>query len=60
MFTIASEPEKFFLPRPSDMRYQWVRAWMSALDYEELRQIIVGSWQMTVPKKVWTEYLASQ
>src|SRR5438552_17573803 len=57
---IASEPDKFFLPRPSDMRYQWVRAWMAALDHDELREIIVGSWRMTVPKKVWAEYLASQ
>jgi hypothetical protein len=30
---IASEPEKFFPPVPSDMRYQWLRAWLSAIDY---------------------------
>jgi hypothetical protein len=57
---IASEPTKFFWPRPSDMRYQWVRCWLAAIDRDELRQIIVGSWRMTVPKKVWEEYLASQ
>lgn len=57
---IASEPEKYFWPLPSDMRYQWVRTWLAALDYDELREIIVGSWRMTVPKKVWAEYLASQ
>jgi hypothetical protein len=56
---IASEPEKFFWPLPSDMRYQWVRVWLAAIDRDELRELIVGSWQMTVPKKVWTEYLAS-
>jgi hypothetical protein len=55
---IASEPEKFFWPLPSDMRYQWVRVWLAAIDHDELRQLIVGSWAMTVPKKVWTEYLA--
>jgi hypothetical protein len=57
---IASEPEKFFWPRPSDMRYQWLRVWLAAIDYDELRDIIVGSWRMTVPQKVWAEYLASQ
>lgn len=57
---IAAEPEKFFWPRPSDMRYQWVRCWLAAIDHEELREIIVNSWQMCVPKKVWNEYLASQ
>ena len=57
---IASEPDKFFWPLPSDMRYQWVRCWLAAIDRDELRQIIVESWRMTVPKKVYAEYLASQ
>ena len=57
---IASEPDKFFLPLPSDMRYQWVRVWLSAVDRDELWELIVNSWRMTVPKKVWQEYLASQ
>lgn len=57
---IASEPEKFFWPVPSDMRYQWVRAWLAALDRQELRELVVNAWRMTVPKKVWQEYLDSQ
>jgi hypothetical protein len=57
---IASEPDKFHPPIASDMRYNWVRVWLSAIDGDELRDIVVGSWRMTVPKKVWTEYLASQ
>ena len=57
---IASEPAKFFWPLPSDMRYQWVRCWLAAIDLDELREIIVGSWRMTVPKKIWAEYLAGQ
>jgi len=56
---IASEPEKFFWPVPSDMRYQWVRAWLIALDRQELRELVVNAWRMTVPKKVWQEYLDS-
>jgi hypothetical protein len=57
---IASEPDKFHPPIASDMRYNWVRVWLSAIDGDELRDIVVGSWRMTVPKKVWTEYLASR
>jgi hypothetical protein len=56
---IASEPEKFFLPYKSDMRYNWVRGWLSQLDHEELHAIVVNSWRMTVSKKTWTEYEAS-
>ncbi|OXM45945.1 MmcQ/YjbR family DNA-binding protein [Amycolatopsis alba] len=54
---VAGEPDKFMMPIPSDMRYQWARARLSALDYEELRELIVDSWRMCVPKKVWAEYL---
>jgi hypothetical protein len=57
---IASEPGKFHLPLASDMRYNWVRVWLSAIDHDELRDLVVGSWRMTVPKKVWEQYLASQ
>jgi hypothetical protein len=54
---VESEPDKFLMPRPSDMRYQWVCARMAALDFEELKELVINSWIMTVPKKVWTEYL---
>ncbi len=54
---IASDPEKFFWPVQSDLRYNWVRVWLAALDYDELRELVVNSWRMTVPKKVWREYL---
>ncbi|WP_181771571.1 MmcQ/YjbR family DNA-binding protein [Amycolatopsis pittospori] len=54
---VAGEPDKFMMPIASDMRYQWVRVRLSAIDYEELRELIVDSWRMCVPKKVWTEYL---
>src|SRR5215469_15060999 len=55
---VASEPAKFHLPIPSDMRYNWVRVWLSAIDGDELGDLIVGSWRMVVPRKVWDEYLA--
>jgi hypothetical protein len=47
---VAGEPHKFLLPRPSDMRYQWVAARMDALDVEELRELITDAWAMCVPK----------
>ena len=49
---IASDPEKFLLPRPSDLRYNWVAARLDALDPDELRAIVVEAWRMCVPKKV--------
>ena len=32
---VASEPEKFQLPRPTDMRYRWVCVRLDAIDLDE-------------------------
>ena len=53
---VASEPDKFLMPRPSDMRYQWVCARLDALDLDELRELLVDAWRMCVPKKVAAAY----
>ena len=55
---VESEPDKFQLPRPSDMRYQWVVARMAALDLEELRELVTDAWTMCVPKSVAARHLA--
>jgi hypothetical protein len=34
---VASEPDKSLMPRPSDMRYQWVCVRLDAIDVDELR-----------------------
>src|SRR5947208_5911170 len=49
---VASEPDKFLMPRPSDMRYQWVCVQLNAIDVDELRELLVDAWRMCVPKKV--------
>jgi hypothetical protein len=54
---VASEPEKFQLPRQSDMRYNWVHVRLDALDETEAHEIVVDAWQMVVPKRVAAEHL---
>ena len=54
---VAAQPEKFFMPIPSDMRYQWVRVWLDAIDLTEMRELVVDAWRMVVPKLVAPEYL---
>ena len=49
---VTSEPEKFHLPRESDMRFNWVHAWTSALDEPEMCELVIDAWRMVVPKKV--------
>ena len=49
---MASEPDKFLMPRRSDMRYRWVCVQLNAIDVDELRELLVDAWRMCVPKKV--------
>ena len=53
---VASEPDKFLIPRPSDMRYRWVCVRLDAIDVDELRELLVDAWRMCVPKKVAAAY----
>jgi hypothetical protein len=54
---VAAEPEKFFMPRTSDLRFHWVEARLDALDLTEMRELVTEAWHMCVPKKVWRSYL---
>jgi hypothetical protein len=54
---IASAPAVFHLPRTSDLRFQWVQAWMTELDPELMRELVVDAWRMVVPKRVAAAHL---
>jgi hypothetical protein len=53
---VASEPDKFLLPRQSELRYNWVCVRLDAIDHDELRELVVDAWRMCVPKKIATAY----
>jgi hypothetical protein len=53
---IAAEPDKFFRPVPSDERYQWIQVQLDAIDYTELRELVLDAWRMCVPKNVAAAY----
>ena len=57
---VASRPEMFMMPLPSDERYQWVRARLPVLGADELRELLIDAWCLVVPKKVAAAYLESQ
>ena len=56
---IASEPDKFMMPKPADQRYNWVIVRLSAIDEEEMREIVTEAWRMVVPKKVAAEHVGA-
>ncbi|MGE3288183.1 MAG: MmcQ/YjbR family DNA-binding protein [Pseudonocardia sp.] len=53
---VASEPHRFALPSASDMRFNWVRADLAALDRAEARELVVDAWRMVVPSKLARAY----
>ena len=53
---IAAEPTKFHPPVRSDERYHWVQVWLSAIDQDEMRELVVDAWRMVVPKRVAADH----
>jgi hypothetical protein len=53
---IDTEPDKFLHPRQSDLRFNWVCAYASALSVSEMQELVVDAWRMVVPKKLATAY----
>jgi hypothetical protein len=54
---VAAQPEKFSMPVPSDMRYNWVQVRLDAIDEAEMRELVIDAWTMVVPQRVAAEYL---
>ena len=57
---VETEPEKFMLPRDSDLRYNWAVVRLAAIDEVELRELVVDAWAMVVPKSVAAAYAESE
>jgi hypothetical protein len=55
---VASDPERFFLPRPSEMRFHWVETRLDRLENDEMREFVLDAWGMVVPKFLFKERLS--
>jgi hypothetical protein len=53
---IGSAPEKFLLPRPSDLRYNWAVVRLTAIDEAEMRELVLDAWGMVVLQSVSAAY----
>ena len=54
---VASDPAKFLMPEPSDLRYNWVVVRLAAIDDIEMNEIVLEAWPMVVPKRVAAAHL---
>ena len=53
---VGTEPEKFLMPRPSDLRYNWVVVRLAEIDQDELRDLVIEAWSMVVPRRLSDAY----
>ena len=53
---VEAEPDKFQLPSPSDMRFNWIHVRLDAIDAEEMRDLVEEAWSRAVPLYVAKEY----
>lgn len=54
---IAGEPDKFVMPRTSDLRYNWLVVRLAAIDDEEMTELVQDAWRMAVPRSVAVAHL---
>jgi hypothetical protein len=56
---VTSDPHKFLMPLPSDMRYNWARVRLVAIDMAELSELVLDAWRIVVPKSVATAFASA-
>jgi hypothetical protein len=54
---VDAEPDKFTMPRRSDLRYNWVVVRLAAIDHREMRELVLDAWRMVVPTRVAAAHL---
>lgn len=54
---VETWPEKFLMPKPQDLRYNWAVVRLDAIDEEEMRELVLDAWRLCVPKRVAAEFL---
>jgi hypothetical protein len=56
---IAGEPDLFFLPGASGLRFHWVCCHLARLDHGHMTELVTDAWRMVVPKFLARQRLGS-
>jgi hypothetical protein len=54
---IAAEPDRFFVHRPSDARFNWIDTRMAMITPAEMGEFVTEAWRMVVPKRLAAAHL---
>jgi hypothetical protein len=57
---VAAEPATFVMPSPGDLRYHWLEVRLSAIDRDEMRELVLDAWRICVPRGVAAAYDAAR
>ena len=57
---VAAEPELFFLPGTSDLRFHWVCCYLEPLTHERMTELVTDAWRMVVPQFLARERLGDR
>jgi len=57
---VEAEPEKFSLPSPSDLRFNWIHVHLAAIEPDEMRDLVEDAWARCVPRFLAEEYAAAR
>jgi len=56
---VATYPDKYLMPAPGDLRYNWLEVRLAALDRDEVHDLVLDAWRLVVPKRLAEAYLAT-
>ena len=56
---VAAEPDLFFLPGESDLRFHWVCCHLARLDHAYMTELVCEAWRMVVPKFLARQHLGT-
>ena len=56
---LVETDRRFLLPKPSDLRYNWVCVHLEMLCAAEMEELVTDAWRMVVPKRIAAAHLGS-
>ncbi len=57
---VSSDPEKYLLPIDSELRWNWVRVRLAAINRREMQDLVLDAWTFVVPRRVASDYFAAR
>lgn len=57
---VASEPDTFFLPIASELRFNWVEVRLGKIHVTVMTELVTDAWRMVVPKRVAVAHLGGR